>query len=31
MTPSRKIDQLIAGLVGWRGKTFTQLRKSKKP
>ncbi|HKU55184.1 MAG TPA: DUF1801 domain-containing protein [Rhizomicrobium sp.] len=28
MTASRKIDQLIAGLAGWRGKTFAQLRKT---
>ncbi|HKU65277.1 MAG TPA: DUF1801 domain-containing protein [Rhizomicrobium sp.] len=28
MTPSRKIDQLIAGLAGWRGETFAQLRKT---
>lgn len=31
MTPSRKIDRLIAGLAGWRGETFAQLRKSKEP
>lgn len=28
MTPSQKIDQLIAGLKDWRGKTFTAVRKA---
>jgi len=28
MTPSEKIDQLIAGIADWRGKTFAQLRKT---
>lgn len=28
MTPSQKIDRLIAGLAGWRGETFAQLRKT---
>src|ERR1700754_1029039 len=27
MTPSEKIDQLIAGLTDWRGKTFVSIRK----
>ena len=27
MTPSEKIDQLIAGLTDWRGKTFAAVRK----
>jgi hypothetical protein len=28
MTPSERIDQLIAGLTDWRGKTFASIRKS---
>ena len=28
MTPSEKIDQLIAGIADWRGKTFAALRKA---
>ena len=28
MTPSEKIDQLIAGISDWRGKTFASLRKT---
>jgi hypothetical protein len=28
MNPSARIDQLIAGLTDWRGKTFTSLRKT---
>ena len=28
MTPSEHIDQLIAGLTDWRGKTFASLRKA---
>ena len=28
MTPSRNIDQLIAGIADWRGKTFAQVRKA---
>jgi hypothetical protein len=28
MTPSERIDQLIAGLTDWRGKTFARIRKS---
>lgn len=28
MNPSEHIDQLIAGLTDWRGKTFASLRKS---
>jgi hypothetical protein len=28
MTPSEKIDQLIAGITDWRGKTFAELRKT---
>jgi hypothetical protein len=28
MTPSEKIDQLIAGITDWRGKTFANIRKS---
>src|SRR6516225_8870357 len=28
MDPSERIDQLIAGLTDWRGKTFTSIRKS---
>jgi hypothetical protein len=28
MNPSERIDQLIAGLSDWRGKTFASLRKS---
>ncbi len=28
MTPSEKIDQLIAGITDWRGKTFAALRKA---
>jgi len=27
MNPSERIDQLIAGLTDWRGKTLTSLRK----
>jgi hypothetical protein len=27
MTPSEKIDQLVAGITDWRGKTFAELRK----
>ena len=27
MDPSKRIDQLIAGITDWRGKTFAQLRK----
>src|SRR6202047_4784052 len=27
MTPSERIDQLIAGLTDWRGKTLASLRK----
>jgi hypothetical protein len=27
MTPSEKIDQLIAGIDDWRGKTFAAVRK----
>jgi len=27
MTPSEKIDKLIAGIADWRGKTFAQMRK----
>src|SRR5690349_20796952 len=26
MNPSERIDQLIAGLTDWRGKTFAELR-----
>ena len=28
MTPSERIDQLIAGLTDWRGKTLAGIRKS---
>jgi hypothetical protein len=28
MTPSEKIDQLIAGITDWRGKTFAGVRKT---
>jgi len=28
MTPSRRIDRLIANLKDWRGKTFATIRKS---
>src|SRR4051812_46437382 len=28
MTPSEKIDSLIAGLTDWRGKTFAAVRKT---
>jgi len=28
MNPSERIDQLIAGLPDWRGKTFASIRKS---
>ena len=28
MTPSEKIDQLIAGIADWRGKTFASVRKT---
>jgi len=28
MTPSEKIDKLIAGIADWRGKTFALLRKT---
>jgi hypothetical protein len=28
MTPSEQIDQLIAGIADWRGKTFATLRKT---
>jgi hypothetical protein len=28
MTPSEKIDQLIAGLADWRGETFAKVRKT---
>jgi hypothetical protein len=28
MTPSERIDQLIAQLTDWRGKTFASIRKS---
>src|SRR5580658_1095775 len=27
MTPSERIDQLIAGITDWRGKTFAGIRK----
>jgi hypothetical protein len=27
MTPSERIDQMVAGLTDWRGKTFASLRK----
>jgi len=27
MNPSERIDELIAGITGWRGKTFTSIRK----
>jgi hypothetical protein len=28
MTPSERIDQMIAGLADWRGKTFVSMRKA---
>jgi hypothetical protein len=28
MTPSEKIDQLIAGIADWRGETFAKIRKT---
>lgn len=28
MTPSEKIDQLIAGIADWRGNTFAAIRKA---
>jgi hypothetical protein len=28
MTPSERIDQLIAGITDWRGKTFAAVRKT---
>ena len=28
MTPSERIDELIAGLTDWRGKTFATVRKA---
>ena len=28
MNPSQRIDQLIAGLTDWRGKTFASVRKT---
>ena len=28
MEPSERIDQLVAGLTDWRGKTFASIRKS---
>ena len=28
MNPSERIDELIAGLTGWRGKTLASIRKS---
>ena len=28
MNPSERIDQLIAGIADWRGKTFASIRKS---
>ncbi|MFM0188988.1 DUF1801 domain-containing protein [Paraburkholderia nemoris] len=28
MTPSENIDQLIAGITDWRGKTFASIRKA---
>jgi len=28
MTPSQKIDQMIAGIADWRGKTFARVRKA---
>ena len=28
MTPSQRIDQLIAKIPDWRGKTFAQVRKA---
>jgi hypothetical protein len=28
MTPSERIDQLIAGITDWRGKTFASVRKT---
>jgi hypothetical protein len=27
MTPSERIDELIAGIADWRGKTFARIRK----
>jgi hypothetical protein len=28
MTPSERIDQMIAGITDWRGKTFASMRKT---
>jgi len=28
MTPSEKIDELIAGIADWRGETFAAVRKT---
>ena len=28
MNPSERIDQLIAGIADWRGKTFADVRKA---
>lgn len=28
MTPSQRIDKLIAGITGWRGKTFAAVRRA---
>ncbi|MBV9974749.1 MAG: DUF1801 domain-containing protein, partial [Hyphomicrobiales bacterium] len=28
MDPSKRIDELIAGLTDWRGRTFAKIRKS---
>ena len=28
MNPAERIDQLIAGITDWRGKTFASIRKS---
>ena len=28
MTPSQKIDQLVASIADWRGKTFASVRKT---
>jgi hypothetical protein len=28
MTPAQRIDQLIAGITDWRGKTFARVRRS---
>jgi hypothetical protein len=28
MNPSERIDQLIAGLIDWRGKTLASVRKT---